>query len=1750
MCQQNFKSRQPLPRLVGRAGLVICALFGVGVFFAMTGPTALRAQTSSKQFIGAKITLAESGRAPVEISLPEGKQLPVSSFFEEYRKAFPLSIDNQMAEVQIFKDALGQTHHRFNQRYKGIEVEGFQFILHERKGWVFNANGELVHGLDVDVTPALSEQQALQSARAYLHAESYMWENESQEAFLKKEQDDENATFYPKGELTITSGRQEPLPKNFRLAYRFDIYAEKPLGRYDVYVDAKTGEVIDSVNRIYDVDVPGTGATLYNGSRGITIDRFKENPVQYRLQEAGAGEWKGIRTFDMQNGTNFSKAVDFVDTDTDFTASNAQAGVSAHWGAEKTFDYFLDRHGANSFDRNGARINSYVHFKKKLANAEWDGSRMRFGDGDGANTSAWVSLDIVGHEFTHGLTQYSAGLKYRNESGALNESFSDIFGALVEFYAEGASGDWLIAEDIYVNKGQFLRSMQTPNAAGQPDTYLGGFWYAGSADNGGVHTNSGVQNHWFYLLSQGGSGTNDHGRPYNFTGIGMNDAAKIAYLTLTAYLISNSNYASARTGSINAAIAWFGNGSSQHQAVQNAWDAVGVYDTATPALYINDVTVREGFFGTGFALFTVGLTNLSNRQITVEFKTADGTATFIPGKDYSSTSGRFIFSPGKFMDTFVVPITDDKIQEPNETFFVNLSNPTNAAISDGQGVCTIIDNDDTPLVFITEAKVPEAEADTTLAFFVVTLTNPSSQVVTVDYATADVTAADSSDYTAGSGTLSFPSGVTARAIYVKYNDDRFDEIDETFLVKLSNLSSNAAFAKSQGEGTIIDDDLPPSLSIGDVTVREVDAGTTDAEFAVTLSIASGKVVTVDYTTADSTATDSTDYVARSETITFPSGTSEVIIPVAYNDDAINEPDETFFVNLSNPINATLADSQGVATIIDNDDPPAISINDVTVTEAGADTSAAVFTITLSTPSSQVVTVDYATVDGTATAGSDYDTTYATVTFPPGTTAQIITVVYNNDVLDEADETFFVDLSNPSNATIDDYQGQGTIIDDDPAPAISINDVSVTEGNTGTVNANFTASLSAASGLQVTVNYATANETATAGSDYVASSGTVTFPAGSTTQTISVVVNGDALPEPTETFFINLSNAVNATIADAQGQGTINDDDALPSISISDVSVTEGNTGTVNANFTASLSAASGLQVTVNYATANGTATSGSDYVTGSGTVTFPAGSTTQTISIAVNGDALDEPNETFFVNLSTAVNATIADAQGVCTINDDDASPAISINDVTVLEGASGTDDAFFTVTLSAPSGQVVTVNYATANGTATAGSDYIAASGTVTFSPGTTSQFIIVQYNSDVLYELDETFLVNLSSPTNATIADGQGVCTMTNDDPLPSISINDVTVGEGAGNAFFTVTLDAASGQEATVDYFTSDGTAEAGIDYWDTSGRLTFPPGTTSQTIVVAIIDDDIEEPDETFLVYLHSPNYGIVTDGEGVGTIGDEVLAMMVLNPIDIADADFNQPITDFGTAPLRKLSQAGPALNSFLKFVVSGVNGPVQSAKLRLKATEAGNQVDGVFLVSNDYRGTSTPWTESGLTCNNAPSISGNPLIPAGSVTVGQWIEFDVTAAVAGNGAISFGLKNASVASVKDNSWEGAEAPELVIRFLPNAPTAAKTAEELKNEVLAATLPERLELSPNYPNPFNPQTTIAYALPEAAPVRLAIYDLLGRVVRMLVDETQSAGYTRVIWDGRNELGQTVGTGIYLYQLQVGRQQLVRRMVFQK
>jgi bacillolysin len=487
------------------------------------------------------------------------------------------------------KDNLSMEHYRYQQSYLGIAVENAVYVMHVKGNAVMSENGKWVKDFPTDLknAAAINFTDALRKAMAAVGAQLYKWQIATEEAFIKKEQNDVKATFYPKAELVWYSGENEVVPASLRLAYKLDIYAQYPMSRQIVFVDAVNGSILGKRELIHTTNATGTAVTAYTGTQTITTDF---NGTTYRLRETGRGN--GINTYDMRlAGTNYGSAVDFTDADNNWNNVNAnkdQYATDGHWGTEKTYDYYLSKHNRNSVDNAGFALNSYVHTNLVAfgygnnINAFWDGSRMTYGDGGTSGSTTYTpltALDVCGHEITHGVTERTSNLVYSKESGAMNEGFSDIFGTAIEFYAKGTGGNWMIGENI----GAAFRNMANPNQFSQPDTYGGTYWVnttsctpTNNNDQCGVHTNSGVLNFWFYLLSQGGSGTNDISSAYTVTGIGIDKAAAIAYRTNTTYLVSTSTYANARTYAIQSAIDLYGAGSAEVIATTNAWYAVGV----------------------------------------------------------------------------------------------------------------------------------------------------------------------------------------------------------------------------------------------------------------------------------------------------------------------------------------------------------------------------------------------------------------------------------------------------------------------------------------------------------------------------------------------------------------------------------------------------------------------------------------------------------------------------------------------------------------------------------------------------------------------------------------------------------------------------------------------------------------------------------------------------------------------------------------------------------------------------------------------------------------------------------------------------------------------------------------------------------------------------------------------------------------------------------------------------------------------
>jgi hypothetical protein len=521
-----------------------------------------------------------------------------------------------------------------------------------------------------------------------------------------------------------------------------------------------------------------------------------------------------------------------------------------------------------------------------------------------------------------------------------------------------------------------------------------------------------------------------------------------------------------------------------------------------------------------------------------------------------------------------------------------------------------------------------------------------------------------------------------------------------------------------------------------------------------------------------------------------------------------------------------------------------------------------------------VTVTLATSDGPigsggAQAPADYTAVSQTLTFEPGETTKRVTIATVQDTLDELNEVFDLTatlVSAPGGVTVLGSPRTAVVViaDDDSQDLVSFSGPATVSEGAGT--ADFTLTLSGATAQPVRVDYSViagpSSPAATPGTDTAATSGIWFIPAGASSANVSLALTDDSVDEPDEYFSVALtavSGVNNPSFATTLKVSDIllTDDDGQPALAVDSPSIAEGTGGSTSMVFTVSLSPASGRAVTVDYATANGSATAGSDYTATSGTLSFAPGETSKQVSVPITTDAASEDDETLTLTLSNPANATLGTASGTGTIQDDDAGPVISIADASVSETDTGTDTSLsFTVSLSGPSGRTVTVAYATIANTATAGSDYTAASGSLTFAPGETSTQVSVTILGDNDYEGDETFTVDLSGPTNASISDGNATGTIRdNDRPAAQFALASSSLSEPTGSVSIDVTLDNAvlPGDSVTVP-FTLGGTASSADASITPASQLSFAPGETSKTIVVAVTDDVLDEDPETLVLTL--------------------------------------------------------------------------------------------------------------------------------------------------------------------------------------------------------------------------------------------------------------------------------------------------------
>ncbi|MEG3934322.1 Ig-like domain-containing protein, partial [Microcoleus sp. T3_B1] len=838
-----------------------------------------------------------------------------------------------------------------------------------------------------------------------------------------------------------------------------------------------------------------------------------------------------------------------------------------------------------------------------------------------------------------------------------------------------------------------------------------------------------------------------------------------------------------------------------------------------------------------------------------------------------------------------------------------------------------------PTISINDIEVDETGSN---AIFTIALSTASTTPVTVDYVTVDDTAkAADKDYTAIAKTpIKFASGEQTKTITVPIlEDNNIWDPDETFKVVLSNAQNAALSNKVTGVAKIKDSNKPV-LSLETrldtpISVQEGNSGISNTYVPISLDKPSSVPVKVKFETyygpnwVNDLATPNEDYTPIPlQTITFNPGETKKKIDIAIKGDLIDEKDEFLGVRISDPENALLStlyrNDRGI--YIENDDaPPEISVENITLNEGNADgnnntfSTQANFTATLSKPSSQPISFYYRTenVSSYGQIGAAYQPVQRTLaTFAPGETSKTIRIPVRGDTAFEENSTLKFKLildTYGTNGSIAQDKGNAiaTVLDDDSKPTISVPDINVAEivgSSSGDGVANVEIKLSSPSTEYVSVNYAFKDGTAIANQDYKpVAAGTVSFASGETTKSISVPIINDGKQEPDETFSVILSNPVNAPLAKDTGTITINDRIDLW-IDEAPVSMTEGDTGKKEATFTVNLAKALNVPVTVDYRTTG--ANNGIDYTHLQGKLEFAPGETKKTIKVLVNGDTEIEPDETFNLVLSNATNVALTKNTGTVTIVDDDK-PVATISDTAIIDEDKGT--ATFTVTLSKPLPPNALLGFTTKDGTAkgsdiysnNSDNDYTALDpyNALDFEPGQTSKTITVTTKSltddqknrlrgleaDFVYvkpdtkaEGDETFSLVLKG-NSFVKAVGEGTVVIDDfndsqsfypDGARPNISIDPVVlIPEGAEgtttSAIFNLKLDRPGTTQAPVSlrYRTQDGTATVlDKDYQviDPQPTLTFAPGETEKTIRVNINGDSKAEFNERFKLILSGPS----------------------------------------------------------------------------------------------------------------------------------------------------------------------------------------------------------------------------------------------------------------------------------------------------
>ncbi|MEW8049745.1 MAG: Calx-beta domain-containing protein [Candidatus Thiodiazotropha sp.] len=759
--------------------------------------------------------------------------------------------------------------------------------------------------------------------------------------------------------------------------------------------------------------------------------------------------------------------------------------------------------------------------------------------------------------------------------------------------------------------------------------------------------------------------------------------------------------------------------------------------------------------------------------------TTDGTAT--AGQDFTAVSGTLDFTEGESSKQFTINLLDDAVFEGNETVGLLLSGTDVGVLN--SAILTIVENDALPVGSVefsgSSYRVNEDAGTLTLT---IQRGGGSEGSGSIDYAINDGTATGGSDYNATSGTLAFTDGQVSGTFDIGITDDALQEGTESIVVNLSNPVSVMLGDRDVAEVAIIDNEASPAMGSIQFSGSAYSVGENGSEIALPIVRISGSTgaVSVVCTTSDSSATAGSDYTATQNTVSFASG--EVIqncrIPII--DDSSYENDENLMVTLSSPTNGAVlgTTSSAVVTIEDNDPVPAagslqFDLTSYQQTEGGTTAS---ITVSRSGGSSGSINVDYATADGTATAGSDYTSASGTISFADGVTSVSFQVMLLDDAVYEGDETLSLVLSNPTGGAVIGSldTAQLTILDNDSAPATGILVFTAGDYFADELDGSITVSVERQGGSTgaAQVNYITSDGTAIAGADYTVSSGTLAFADGEISQSFEVFINDDAIFEGTENLNLQLSDPFGVTLGDPSSSViTIADDDDPPAAGALDFSSNSYSVDENGTSITVTVTRSGGSTgaVSVDYAALDGGATASSDYSFTTGTLSFADGeSGSKTFEVSIIDDSLLEQDEFIQLVLSNVQGGAVLGAlsESLITISDDEAQTASSLLGFSAGTLSVNENDGSVNVTItrSVTVTGAISVDLSASSTNAVAGTDYNVTTGTLQFASGETEKIINVEVIDNTITDGNRTITFALANAVGTAVIDSNsGTLTLT---------------------------------------------------------------------------------------------------------------------------------------------------------------------------------------------------------------------------------------------------------------------------------------------------------------------------------------------------------------------------------------------------